>query len=154
MLGHNGNEHRGVFRALALVDGHRVGWDEHVEFAEPVGHRTAVKAGGEIAGFGVEVLHEAYVTVVDLLVVIVLDLHHLVARREGPAESLDLAFAGRVHGCLQFEIEGASADPAAVHRAENLDVADRSRPKRRGILVLTSSTMRATATSGSSACTK
>ena len=36
----------------------------------------------------------ADVAVIDLLVVVVLDLHHLVAGGEGPAEPLDLALAG------------------------------------------------------------
>jgi hypothetical protein len=44
VLGHDGNEHRCVFRSLALVDGHRVSGNERVEFAEPVGHGAAVKA--------------------------------------------------------------------------------------------------------------
>ena len=53
----------------------------------------------------------------------------LVAGREGPAKPLDLALPGRVHGCLQFKVEGASADPAAVHWTENLDIADRVEPE-------------------------
>jgi hypothetical protein len=38
----------------------------------------------------------ADVAVIDVLVVIVLDLHDFVAGREGPAEALDLAIAGRI----------------------------------------------------------
>ena len=56
--------------------------------------------------------------VVDLLVVVVLDLHHLVARREGPAETLDLAFAGRVEGGLELDVERAGAGAAPVSTAE------------------------------------
>ena len=48
-----------------LVDGRSVGGNEHVEFAESVGHGTAVKPGGEIANLGVDILHETDVTVVD-----------------------------------------------------------------------------------------
>ena len=39
---------------------------------------------------------QPYSKPVDLLVVVVLDLHHLVAGREGPAEPLHLALAGRI----------------------------------------------------------
>ena len=51
------------------VDGHRVGRNQHVEFAETVAFDATIESCGEIAGFGVDLLHEARVTVVDLLVV-------------------------------------------------------------------------------------
>src|SRR5262249_3369544 len=51
--------------------------------------------------------------------------HHLVARCKGPAKSLDLALAGRVQCGLEFDVEGPRAQPAAVHRAQDLDVANR-----------------------------
>ena len=82
------------------------------------------KLGGQLAGVGIDVVDVADVAVVDLLVVVVLDLHHLVAGREGPAETLDLALAGGVQRRLQFDVERAGADAAAVHRAQHLDVAD------------------------------
>jgi len=40
----------------------------------------------------------------DLLVVVVLDLHHLIAGREGPTEALDLTLAGRVQRRLSFDV--------------------------------------------------
>ena len=64
------------------------------------------------------------VAVIDFLVIVILDLHNLVAGRKGPAKSLDLALARRIECRLQFNIEGACSDAAAVHRAENLDIAD------------------------------
>ena len=48
----------------------------------------------------------------------------LVAGREGPAESFDLALAGRIQCRLQFDVERARTDPAPVHRTQNLDIAD------------------------------
>ena len=44
--------------------------------------------------------------------------------RSGPAKALNLWIAGGVQRRLQFDIEGARADPAPVHWAKNLDVAD------------------------------
>jgi hypothetical protein len=60
---------------------------------------------------------------VDLVVVIVLDLHDLVARTEGPAEAFDADLARRVQLFLKLDIQGASTEAAPVHRAQHLDVA-------------------------------
>ena len=107
-----------------FVDGGRVGRNQRVEFAEAVGDGAAVEAGGELASVGIDVVDVADVAVIDFLVVVVLDLHDLVAGREGPAEAFDLALAGGIERGLQFDIERAGADAAAVHRAQHLDVAD------------------------------
>ena len=69
--------------------------------------------------------HDAEIAVVDVLVVVVLDLHDLVAGTEGPAEALDADVAGRVQRLLQLDVERARAEAAAVHRTQHLDVADR-----------------------------
>src|SRR4029077_1028979 len=53
----------------------------------------------------------------------------LVARAECPAEALDADIARRVQRVLQLDIERASTQAAAVHRAEHLDVAYRVKPK-------------------------
>src|SRR5207245_5421004 len=82
----------------------------------------AVETGGEFAGLGVDIVDVADVAVVDLLVVVVLDLHDLVAWGKGPAEALDLAVAGRVQGRLEVDVQRASAASAAVHRAQHLNV--------------------------------
>ena|SRR5208337_594094 len=65
------------------------------------------------------------IAVVDLLVVVILDLHVLVAWGEGPAETLDLAISSGVQSRLQFDVERAGANAAAIHRAKHLDVVDR-----------------------------
>jgi hypothetical protein len=66
----------------------------------------------------------ANVTVVGLLVVVVLDLHDLVAGGEGPAEPLHLAITGRIEGGLQLDVQRACAHTTAVHRTEHLDVSN------------------------------
>src|SRR5207245_10013903 len=73
-------------------------------------------------GLGIDIVDVANIAVVDLLVVVVLDLHHLVARRKGPAETLYLAFTGRVQCGLEFNVQRASTDATAVHRTKHLDV--------------------------------
>ena len=48
---------------------------------------------------------EADLAVADVLVVVVLDLHHLVARGEGGAEALDGLHRARVQSLLQLDVE-------------------------------------------------
>ena len=103
--------------------------DECVELAEPVGDIAVVEPGPQLAQIGVDVVDAADVAVVDLLVVVVLDLHHLVAGREGPAEAFDAPLAGRVQGGLEHQVERTRARGAPVHRAEHLDVADGVEPE-------------------------
>ena len=136
------------------MDGRGIGRHQRVELAEAVDQIASLEPRGQFAGLGVHVRHKADVAVVDLLVVVVLDLHHLVAGGKGPAEALDLSFAGRVEGGLELNVERAGAGAAPVHRAQHLDVRIASKPKRFGMRVLTSSTIRAAAVSGSSAGTK
>jgi hypothetical protein len=42
------------------------------------------------------------------------DQCHCGAGRQSPAKPLDLAFARRIHRCLNFEIEASSADPGSA----------------------------------------
>ena len=124
VLGQHRDDHGRILRALALVHGRGVGGHQRVELAQAVDVLAPVEPRGQLPGFGVDVGDLTDVAVVDLLVVVVLDLHHLVARREGPAEALDLALAGRVEGGLQLDVQRAGAGAAPVHRAQHLDVVD------------------------------
>src|SRR5262249_39802358 len=124
MLCQHWNDDRRIFRALALVDGHGVGRHQGVQLAEAVDYGTPIEAGSELALIKVDIHDIADIAVVDLFVVIVLDLHHLVAGREGPAESLDLTFVGRIQGRLQFDIQGARTNAAPVHGTQHLDILD------------------------------
>jgi hypothetical protein len=105
VLSHHRDDDRRILRPLRFVDRGRVGRDEGVELAEAVGDSPPIEAGDELAGIGVHIVDGADVAVVDLLVIVVLDLHDLVTRREGPAESLDLPLARGVEGSLQLDVE-------------------------------------------------
>ena len=54
-----------------------------LQLAEAVDQIASLESRRQFAGVGVHIGDEADVTVVDLLVVVVLDLHYLVARCEG-----------------------------------------------------------------------
>jgi hypothetical protein len=73
-----------------------------------------VEARHEFARVGIDVDDIADVAVVDLLVVVIFDLHDFVAGRKGPCETLDLAFADGVQRRLQFDVERTRANAAAV----------------------------------------
>src|SRR6267378_2644633 len=96
VLGHHRDDDGGVLRALAFVNRRSIGRHQRVECAKAVSNGTAVKAGRKLARLRVYIVDVADVAVINLLVVIVLDLHDLVAGCEGPAEAFDLALAGGV----------------------------------------------------------
>src|SRR5260370_4280265 len=123
MLSAERNHDGWIFRALALVDGRRVGQHQLIQLAKAVIDVAAVEIDAELAFLHIDARHDAEVAIVDVLVVIVLDLHDLVARTEGPAEALDADLARRVQSVLKLDIHGAGTEAAAVHRAEHLDVA-------------------------------
>src|SRR5439155_8371174 len=97
---------------------------EGVELADAIGDRSPVEAGGEFAFLRLDVHHKPDVAVVDLLVIVVLDLHDLVAGRKGPTKPLDLALARRIQCGLEFNVEGARSNAASVHRTEHLYIAN------------------------------
>src|SRR2546430_5214049 len=105
------------------MDRRRVSEDDVVEFTERIGDRPAVESDRHLAEFEIDGLDEADVSVVDLFVIVVLDLHELVADGKGHPEFLDLWVSSRIEGPLQFDIQRTGSESAAVHRAEHLNVA-------------------------------
>src|SRR5215467_470070 len=124
VLRHDWDNDGRVIRALALMDRRSISRHQRVQFAKAIGNRMPIKDRGKFPAVRLDPRHVANVAVVDLLIVIVLDLHDFVAGREGPTEPFDLAFASGIQGCLEFDIEGARSNATAVHWAENLDIAD------------------------------
>src|SRR5262249_31815242 len=118
-----------IFRALALVNCRCVGEYQLIQVAKPVDDLTTVKLDDDFAFLHVDARHEAEVAIVDILVVIVLDLHDLVARAEGPAKPLYADLARRVQGVLKLDVQRASTQAAPVHRAQHLNATDGVEPK-------------------------
>src|SRR5205807_8717057 len=108
--------HRAIFGSLALVNGCRVRRHQHVQLAESISEGPAIEGHSDLARVGFNILDVADITVVDLLFVVVLDLHHLVAGGKGPAEPLDLAIAGGIERCMQLDVQRPRAYAAPVHR--------------------------------------
>ena len=85
---------------MAFVNGRRVGRHQHIELTESVFDRSAVEGHLELARIGVEITDGADVSVLDLFLIVILNLHYLIAGSEGPAEPLDPAVAGGIERCL------------------------------------------------------
>src|SRR5262249_52708740 len=124
MLSEHWDDYSGIFRSLAFVNGRRVGRHHHIEFTESVFDGSAVEANSYFPSIGVDIVNGADVAVVNLLVVVVLDLHHLVAGGKSPAEAFNLAVAGGIERCLQFDVQRARTNTTPIHRTQHLDVAD------------------------------
>ena len=109
------------FRPLALMDSDGVGRHYLVEVREGIFYLSPVKFDTYLVVVIVDKRYEAYVAVEDILFVIVLYLHYLVAETvEGLAAAY--AIAARIDGLLQGCIESRRADIALIHRREHLDV--------------------------------
>src|SRR6266536_3717142 len=97
MLRQHGNDDRRVFRDLAFVDGYGVSRHQGVKLTEAVGDGTAVEARSELATIKVDIHDIADVAVINLLVVIVLDLHDLLHQSWDDDGNCD-PFTDSIHG--------------------------------------------------------
>ena len=105
VLRHQRNHHGRILRALALVDRRRIGEHQLIELAEAITHVPAIKGDDQLALVLIDPLHDAKIAIVDLAIVIVLDLHDLVARAEGPAKALNARLARRIERLLQLDVQ-------------------------------------------------
>src|SRR6516164_1980218 len=143
-----------VFRTLALVNRRRVGQHQLIEFAKAVGEISAIEVDGELAFLHVDARHDAEVAVVDLLVIVVLDLHDLISRTEGPAETLDADLTGRIKRvCSSILRERAPRPPLFIGQSTWMSRMG-SNPKRFGMRSRTIASSFRTPSSGSVASTK
>ena len=118
------DDHGGILAALGLVDGARVGGDDVVEIVMRNSYRSAVKPDDDLGLLLVEELDPADVAVEDLEVVVVADLHDLVADAESLVAIGELRTRRGQYG-LEFLVESSDSELAPVHRREHLDVVDR-----------------------------
>ncbi len=136
MLGEDRDDDDRVLAPLGLVDGDRVSGEEFVKVGEVVLHEAFVHSHGELCGVAINRHDPPEVPVEDVLVVVVADLHHLVADAVEPPETLDFGDhavavklelclgALRVQGGLEFAVQVFDAADAAVHGGHHLDVLD------------------------------
>ena len=114
-----------VLRALRLVDGDRVGDGQAVQLVGGIGEPAAVHGDLERLRPLVDGGDPADIAVVDLAVVVVLELHHLVAQRQAALAAGEHQRRVRVEVRLQQLVERLGAAPAAIDRRQHLDVVDR-----------------------------
>ena len=125
------------------MDGGRVRGNQYIELAKSIGDGTAVKTGNELARDEIDIFDIADVAVVDLFVIVIFDLHNLVARGECPAEPFDLAITCGIErrACNSMFNDRAPTPPRFIGHNTWMSRMG-SRPNRLGIRVFTSSMMR------------
>src|SRR5918993_515469 len=118
------------------MDGRRIGRDEGVEFAKQVRYLPPNKGGDQCSVLIIDPHYGAEVTVEDLLVIVVLGLHHPITRRKPPAKLL--YFGGRIgiEHFLELDVEVAGSEYTPVHRAQHLNILHgiKSEPARHAFL--------------------
>jgi hypothetical protein len=112
VLCRDGNDDSGKFRALRFMVRRRVSEDDPVEFTERIGDRPSVESDRHLAEFEIDGFDVADVAVVDLFVIVICDLHDLVADGKGRPEFLDLWFSSWIEGPLQLDIQRTSSEPS------------------------------------------
>ncbi len=127
MLCVNGHHGRRALAALALVHRDGVGQAQLVQVREVEGDHPVVEPDVDLLLLQVDALDAADVAVEDVLVVVVPELHHLVARPEEAGAPHHLR-PPRVQGGLEDRVELSGADHAAVHGRDHLDVGPRVEP--------------------------
>ena len=121
MAGIEYHDDGGVFAALALVDGASVGELQFVEFVVLVGNEFFVEEDGDFALFLIDAVDDSDVAVKDVLVVVVLDLHHSVADAPFDADHL-VARNARIQQVLQERVQLDDAEGAFAHGYKNLQI--------------------------------
>ena len=77
VLGYAGKHHNRIFRSLGFADGCRVTQHQFIQLAKCVGYDVLIEGRCEFLLFSINVGHKSDVAVIDVLVVVVLDLHDL-----------------------------------------------------------------------------
>ncbi len=121
MAGIENHDDSGVFAALALVDGAGVGELQFVEFVVLVGNEFFVEEDCDFAFFFVDAVDDSDIAVKNVLVVVVLDLHHAVAHAPADADHLVAGHAW-VQQVLQEWVQFDDAEGALAHGNENLQI--------------------------------
>ena len=94
------------------MDRRGISRNKRVEFPEFISYGAAVEFRNQLTRVDIDVFDIADIAIIDFLVIIIVDLHHFIFGREGPAEPFDLFLAGRIERRLQCYIQRSCADAA------------------------------------------
>jgi hypothetical protein len=83
------------------VDRRRIAEHQFIEFAKRIADQSAIEFNRQFLVVLIDVGDKTDVPVEDIPVVVVLDLHHLVADAEAVPKLVDVVFAGRIQGRQQ-----------------------------------------------------
>ena len=109
MLGEQGNDHTEIFQALGFVHRNGICQDEFVQVRISLHHGSAVKDDLDLLVFCVYPEYPLDVPIVDLLVTVVPDLHHLIAYSKiSPVAGY--AVLSRVEYFLELDVQVAGSN--------------------------------------------
>ena len=114
----------GILATLRLVNRACVGKDQLVDLGRLVVDRPSAKVDSQAFFSLAPRQHPSHITVEDVELVVVADLHDAVALTQAPCRGGVLA-RGRIQEPLKLEIQVLGADQAASHRCQDLDIAMR-----------------------------
>ncbi len=112
------------------MDRDGVGQRNLIQLAEVVFHQPVIESDREFLLNRIDLLDGADVAIKHFLLVVVLRLDDFVPDLEPPSKSLNggLTWPNRVQSALQHDVQLADSDRSPIHRAQNLNVADRVEP--------------------------
>ena len=110
-----------VLTALGFVYRCGIGQHQLVKLRHVIDNQTVVKLDAQLPILRVNVLYDADVPVEDLFLVIVADLHDLVAPAVFHAPAAQAEAVG-IHRLLEHLVQICRADDAALHGCQHLDI--------------------------------
>src|SRR5215510_10014678 len=122
MLGDEGNHHRWIFRALALMDRGGIGQRQLIEFTSGILDLAPLKLHLHHTLVQVNLSNAADVAIEDLFVIVIDVLEYFIARGIGPAKALELRRGLGIELLLEDAIEGTRANEPAIHGGEHLNI--------------------------------
>ena len=118
------HDHDGIFGPLGFMNGSRVGQDQLVQFRHVIDNVPVIKADGQLPLLRVHGQDSADISVEDLLVIIVPDLHDPVAFPVDAAAPAQARSPG-VQLLLQDLVQVPRSGHAPLHGGQHLDVRGR-----------------------------
>jgi len=124
MLGQERKDHGRILAPLSLVDGGGIGQHQFIQFGKIINDQPSVHFDPNFLVLGVNLADASQVAVEDFLIVVVAHLHHFVMEAVGGTTPYE-RFGLRIQGLLELPVQPVSADGAAIHGRQHLNIGDR-----------------------------
>ncbi len=125
LLGGQGDDDHGKFRALRFMDGDGISQRQFIELAELVSDETFIVLDTQFSLGGVDFCDVADVAIENFFIIIVLGLNDFIADAKDGAKFFHgrVLRPGGIELGLEAQVQFTNAEGAAVHGAEHLGIA-------------------------------